>query len=158
MLHVVQAVPTTRTGVQFAPPKSGRGRTIALDAPCIVVLREHRARQNECRLAIGPSWQDYDLVFASAVGTPLNHSNVYHRFVKLAAMAGLPRIPFHGLRHSHATILMANGVNPKVVSERLGHADISITLSTYSHVLPQMQQQAAAVFASAMAAGSSPGL
>ena len=83
---------------------------------------------------------------------------MYHRFVKLAALAGLPRIPFHGLRHSHATILMANGVNPKVVSELLGHADISITLSMYSHVLPKMQQQAATVFASAMAAGSSPGL
>ena len=83
---------------------------------------------------------------------------MYHRFVKLAALAGLPRIPFHGLRHSHATILMANGVNPKVVSERLGHADISITLSTYSHVLPQMQQQAADVFAAAVAARSSASL
>jgi integrase len=150
VLRIVQAVPTVRTGVQFAAPKSGSGRTIALDAPCVAALREHRVRQNERRLAAGAHWQDFDLVIASEVGTPLNHSNVYHRFVTLAARAGVPRIPYHGLRHTHATILMANGVHPKVVSECLGHADITITLSTYSHVLPQMQQQAAEIFAAAV--------
>ena len=62
----------------------------------------------------------------------------------------MPRIPFHGMRHTHATVLMKHGVNPKVVSERLGHATIAITLSTYSRVLPQMQQEAAAIFAAAL--------
>jgi integrase len=94
-------------------------------------------------------------VFASEVGTPLGHANVYHRFVKLSARAGVPRIPFHGLRHTHATLLMKHGVHPKVASERLGHADITLTLQTYSHVLPQMQQQAADIFASAVAQGAS---
>jgi len=149
--RIVQAVPTVRDGVQFTQPKTASGRrTIALDATCVAALKEHRARQNERRLAVGALWHDYDLVIASAIGTPLNHANVYHRFIKLAAAAGVPRIPFHGLRHTHATLLMAAGVHPKVVSERLGHADISLTLSTYSHVLPQMQQEAAAIFDAAM--------
>ncbi len=76
--------------------------------------------------------------------------NLYHRFVALTARAGVPRIPLHGLRHTHATLLMKHGVNPKVVAERVGHAGITLTLSTYSHVLPQMQQQAADVFAAAI--------
>ena len=76
--------------------------------------------------------------------------NLYHRFIALIAKASVPRIPFHGLRHTHATLLMKHGVHPKVVAERLGHADITLTLSTYSHVLPQMQQQAADVFAEAI--------
>jgi len=99
---------------------------------------------------MGALWHDYDLVIASAIGTPLNHANVYHRFIKLVMATGVPRIPFHGLRHTHATLLMGAGVHPKVVSERLGHADISLTLSTYSHVLPQMQQEAASIFDAAM--------
>jgi integrase len=81
---------------------------------------------------------------------PLHPSNVNRRFVALIIRAGVPRIPFHGMRHTHATMLMKHGVNPKVVSERLGHATIAITLSTYSHVLPQMQEQAAAIFAAAV--------
>ena len=145
--RVVQAVPTVHNGIEFTPPKTASGRrTIALDNTCVVALREHRTRQNERRLATGAAWQDYDLVIPSTIGTPLNNSNVYHRFIKLTAEAGLPRIPFHGLRHTHATLLMQAGVHPKVVSERLGHADISLTLSTYSHVLPQMQEEAAAIF------------
>jgi integrase len=152
--RIVQAVPTVRDGVEFMPPKTPSGRrTIALDATSIAALKEHRARQNERRLAMGALWHDYDLVIASAIGTPLNHSNVYHRFIKLSEKADVPRIPFHGLRHSHATLLMAAGVHPKVVSERLGHADISLTLSTYSHVLPQMQHEAAAIFDTAMKGG-----
>jgi len=151
VVHVVQAVPTVRHGVQFTQPKTASGRrTIALDATCTAALREHKARQNERRLAMGALWHDYDLVIASAIGTPLNHANVYHRFIKLVVAAGVPRIPFHGLRHTHATLLMGAGVHPKVVSERLGHADISLTLSTYSHVLPQMQQEAASIFDAAM--------
>ncbi len=138
LLRVVQAVPTVRQGVEFAAPKGGKGRTVALDVPCVAALREQKARQNARRLASGTLWQDYDLVIASDVGTPLHHSNVYHRFVKLVGKVAVPRLPYHGLRHTHATILMVNGVNPKVVSERLGHADIGITLQTYGHDLPQI--------------------
>ena len=104
----------------------------------------------EQRLTMGPLWQGQDLVFATKVGTPLHPSNINRRFVALMRRAGVPRIPFHGMRHTHATILMLKGVHPKIASERLGHATIAITLSTYSHVLPQMQEQAAAIFAAAV--------
>lgn len=73
------------------------------------------------------------------------------RFITLIAKAGVPRIPIHSLRHTHATQLMKHGVHPKVASERLGHANINLTLSTYSHALPQMQQQAADIIGTAIA-------
>jgi integrase len=135
----------------FQEPKtSSSRRTIALDDPCMATLREHRNRQMVQRLKMGPLWQGQDLVLATDLGTPLHPSNVNRHCVALIIKAGVPRIPFHGMRHTHATVLMKHGVNPKVVSERLGHADIAITLSTYSRVLPQMQEQAAAIFAAAV--------
>ena len=155
VLRVQQSASTVKNGERFTPPKTASGRrTIALDAPSIAALKEHRIRQNERRLALGTSWQDHDLVFASEIGTPLDHNNVYHRFVALVKKAGVPRIPFHGLRHTHATLLMKHGVHPKVASERLDHANITLTLQTYSHVLPQMQQEAASIFAAAVAGES----
>jgi integrase len=81
------------------------------------------------------------------VRTPIDPNTLSRRFVALTATAGVPRIPFHGLRHTHATLLMKQGVPPKVASERLGHANISITLQIYSHVLPAMQREAADLFA-----------
>jgi len=155
VLHVRQALSVVSTDdgprITFGEPKTHSGRrTIALDETCVAVLREHRARQIERRLALGPQWREGDLVFTNEFGGPVDPMNLYHRFVALAAKAGVPRIPLHGLRHTHATLLMKHGVNPKVVAERLGHADITLTLSTYSHVLPQMQQQAADMFAAAI--------
>ena len=155
VLHVHQAIVSVAYKPRVAEPKTANGRrTIALDDVCINALREHRVRQAAHRLAYGASWQDHDLVFASAVGTPLDGNSISRRFVKLVAAANVPRIPFHGLRHTHATLLMKAGVHPKVVSERLGHANITLTLQTYSHVLPQMQQEAAAIFAAVVGEGS----
>lgn len=155
VLRVQQILSTVKVGDRFTPPKTASGRrTIALDDPSITALKEHRIRQKERRLALGAIWQDYDLVFTSEIGTPLDHGNVYHRFVALVKAAAVPRISFHGLRHTHATLLMKHGVHPKVASERLGHANITLTLQTYSHVLPQMQEEAASIFAAAVAAPS----
>lgn len=155
VLRVQQILSTVKEGERFTPPKTSSGRrTIALDGPSIAVLKDHRIHQKERKLALGEVWQDYDLVFTSEIGTPLDHGNVYHRFVALVQKAGVPRISFHGLRHTHATLLMKHGVHPKVASERLGHADITLTLQTYSHVLPQMQQEAADIFAEAVADGA----
>jgi integrase len=152
VLHVRRSLVQSGGVMGFQEPKTSSGRrTIALDAPCVVALREHRARQAEQRLRMGSLWQDHDQVFATELGTPLEPSNVDWRFRALLARAGVPRIPFHGLRHTHATLLMKHGVHPKVASERLGHANITLTLSTYSHVLPQMQEEAAAIFAAALA-------
>jgi integrase len=79
----------------------------------------------------------------STFGTPLDHRNLYRDFKALLKEAGLPDIRFHDLRHTAATLMLQQGVHPKVVQERLDHADISLTLNTYSHVLPSMQEEAA---------------
>ncbi len=83
----------------------------------ITALKDHRIRQNERRLVVGAVWQDHDMVFASDIGTPIDHSNVYHRFVALVKKTDVPRISFQGLRHTYATLLMKHGVHPKVASE-----------------------------------------
>ena len=104
---------------------------------------EHRARQNEYRMAIGSAWTDNDLIFASPDGGLLQPRNVLKRYYTLIKKAQVPRIRFHDLRHTHTTTLLMNDENVKVVSERLGHTSVSITLDTYHHVLPSMQRQAA---------------
>lgn len=104
-----------------------------------------RERHGEERLALGAAWDGaFDLVFPNRVGKPLDANNLlnYH-FQPLVKRAGLPRMRFHDLRHTAATLLLGRGVNPKIVSEMLGHASIAITLDIYSHVLPDMQAQAA---------------
>jgi integrase len=93
---------------------------------------------------VGSLWQENGLIFASEVGKPLDRRYVTkHRFKPLLKRAGLPQVRFHDLRHTCATLLLSKNVNPKVVSEMLGHASIAITLDTYSHVLPDMQDSAA---------------
>lgn len=130
----------------FAEPKTRRSRRqIALAGEIVATLRQHRMRQAEERLRAGSAWQDMDLVFCSPVGEPLSARGVVRQLEKVLARAGVSRIRFHDLRHTAATLLLAARVNPKIVSEMLGHASISITLDIYSHVLPDMQQDAASV-------------
>ena len=96
------------------------------------------------RLLVGQHYTDHDLVFANAYGRPLNSDNLRARsFHRLLNKAGLPQVRLHALRHGAATLLLAEGTPVKVVSEMLGHADISTTLRIYQHVLPSMQEQAA---------------
>lgn len=96
----------------------------------------------------GDAYEDEDLVFAKENGTPLHPDSFSDAFFRHAKAAGLPRIRFHDLRHTHATLALAAGIHPKVVSERLGHASITITLDTYSHAIPAMQETAASLVAS----------
>jgi integrase len=107
-------------------------------------LVEHKRQQAETRLKAGASYQQHDLVFASLDGTPFMLSNLTRRYfkpiLKSAELSSSFRL--YNLRHSCATVLLAAGENPKVVSERLGHAGVVLTLDTYSHVLPDMQQAA----------------
>lgn len=133
-------------GLEFAQPKTKRSRrNISLTLVAVDALRRHRVRQNEERLALGPVWEEMDLVFSNVLGGPLLKSNVlYRNFKPLLRKAGLPLIRFHDLRHTAATLMLLQGVHPKVVSEMLGHASISITLDLYSHVLPNMQKDATA--------------
>jgi integrase len=132
-----------RTFVEPKTAKSRRGvrlTTYSLDA-----VREHRERQLNERRSLDGLWRDHGLVFPSRVGTPLNPENLVERsFKPLLERAGLPSIRFHDLRHTCATLLLSKGVNPKIVQEMLGHANISVTLDTYSHVLPDMQEVAVA--------------
>lgn len=91
-------------------------------------------------------WEDHGLVFATKMGTPIYHRNLLREFKRLAADAKLAEIRFHDLRHTCATLLLSAGVNPKVVQERLGHSRITTTIDTYSHLLPNMQKEAAEAF------------
>jgi integrase len=103
------------------------------------VLRRHRSRQNEERLVAGPLWQDNNLVFPTVTGTTTSGTNLLGRHFKpLLKRAELPQIRFHDLRHTCATILLMAGKHPKYVQDLLGHASISITLDTYSHVIEGM--------------------
>jgi integrase len=136
----------------FTTPKSNKGRSVRLTARAAQALRDHRKRQVEEQLKQGGRWQDTGLVFTSTVGTPLNRHNVFGRsFKPLLDKAGLPHtVRFHDLRHTCATLLCSKNVNPKVVQEMLGHANISQTMDIYSHVLPNMQDEAAAAMESAL--------
>jgi integrase len=126
--------------------KTAKGRrTVKLTRDAAEALREHLTRQLEEIDGLGDYYQPGGLVFATMKGTLLNPSNLRKRsFAPLLVRAGLPHMTFHQLRHTAATILLLKNVNPKIVSEMLGHASIAITLDTYSHVLPNMQDSAVA--------------
>ncbi len=126
-----------------AEPKTERSRRSIMLAPLAVeALREHKKQQLLVMAETGADWQNRDLVFCTSLGTPLNPNKVLENFKELLQQAGLPTMRFHDLRHSAATILLSTGVHPKVVQEMLGHNQISMTIDTYSHVLPTMQQEA----------------
>ena len=139
--HAMQRVGKVPT---FIEPKTARSRrTINLPAFAVDALRVQRERQNERRLFHGPAWQDWGLVFSSSIGTPLNPSNVIHRFHAILELAGLPRQRFHDLRHCAASLLLSAGEHPRVVMDVLGHSQIALTMNTYSHVMPAALEQAA---------------
>ena len=131
-------------GLYFSEPKTRAGqRSIALPSSAVVALREHRRRQLERRLVLGSAWHETDLVFGRGDGQVLHPNVVHATFRCLVDRLGLPRIRFHDLRHTAATLMLADGVHPKVVQERLGHATISMALDRYSHVTMDMQREAA---------------
>jgi hypothetical protein len=118
-------------GVVFGQPKTHRSRRpVALSPETVRVLTEHRRQQLTERLRAGPAYRDGDLVFADARGCPLYDSTVRRAFYGIVREAGLEHLRIHDLRHTAATLMLRAGVNPKVVSERLGHAKVSITLDT----------------------------
>jgi integrase len=143
-LTVRSALQRLGPGWQLAQPKTARSRrTIALPTVVSAALQSHRARQLQERLWAGARWQEHDFVFASTIGTPLDGTNVTRRFQQLLRSAGLPRQRFHDIRHACASLLLAQGVHPRVVMETLGHSQIGLTMNTYSHVIPALQSEAA---------------
>jgi len=126
-------------------PKTKRSRrTIPLTKQVLNDLREHQIKQKQEKLKAKPgTYTDHKFVFAANNGEPMSEQHIYNRYFKpLLKSAGLPDVRLYDLRHSCATLLLSAGENPKVVSERLGHASIVLTLDTYSHVLPDMQKGA----------------
>lgn len=129
---------------RLTEPKTQRSRrTIPLPPFAIAALHAHRARQLEEKLIAGSDWVDSGLVFVTLRGTPLDAKNVTHRFQDLLKKAGLPRMRFHDLRHACASLLLAQGVSPRVIMETLGHSEIGTTMNIYGHVLPSLQREAA---------------
>jgi len=136
---------TVRTTLKTTEPKSMRSRRlIRMPAVVVAALKAHRTRQLEDRLAAGGVWNESGFVFTSPIGTALEPRNVTREFHALLAGAELPAVRFHDLRHTAATLLLAQGVDPRTIMETLGHSQISLTLNTYSHVLPALQADAAA--------------
>jgi len=136
----------------YQEPKTVKGRrTIALSPSSCIELRQHRESQERDANLLGTPLTDDSLVFGHPDGSPRSPSTLTLAFRRLTRRLGFTGVRLHDLRHTHATLMMEQGVNPKVVSERLGHTSVVITLDTYSHVLPNMQEEAVARFESAMA-------
>lgn len=119
-------------------------RSIAMDGETVAMLRAHKARQAQWRLAIGPGWRDTGLVFTREDGSPFDPGMLTKTFHYLVKRSGLPLINVHGLRHSHASHLLAAGVPALVVSKRLGHSSVTFTQDRYGHLLPDSQDSVVA--------------
>jgi len=133
--------------IVFRQPKTEKGRRlIALTPSTVSVLKDYKGKQIALKIVSGTTLKEDDLVFCQDEGRPLLPGTVSHAWIKLTQRAGLKNIRLHDARHSHASLMLKQGVHPKIVQERLGHASIQITLDTYSHVAPGLQQAAANKF------------
>lgn len=144
-LQVRRTLSITEGGPVLSAPKTkGSSRSVQLTSKAVGALRSHLERQLDEIDRVGSLYSENGLIFASETGECLDRRNITtHRFKPLLKKASLPEIRFHDLRHTCATLLLSKNVNPKIVSEMLGHASIAITLDTYSHVLPNMRAEAA---------------
>lgn len=143
MLYVRQTL--SKDGKQFLSEAKTKTsiRSIKLSNDTVVLLKKHKAVVAKEKLWLGSEYEDNDLIISTSKGTPINPENLKRTFQRLIKEADVPAIRLHDLRHTHATMLLAGGVNVKVISERLGHSNIKTTLDIYSHVLPSMQEEAA---------------
>ncbi|MGA2186260.1 MAG: tyrosine-type recombinase/integrase [Bryobacteraceae bacterium] len=143
-LFVRHALEETRNGVNVKEPKSRRGRrTVTLPAFVVDSLKVHKAEQELRKRALGAAYDDRGLVCCGEDGTIWSPSAFTSAYRALLARRKMKGIPFHALRHSHASQLLRDGVSPKIISERLGHSKVGFTLDVYSHLLPGMQEEAA---------------
>jgi integrase len=151
-LRVRRTLVTAKGGpVLTAPKTKGSRRSVKLTQGAVEALRSHLKHQLQEIDRAGSLWRENGLMFASESGEPLDRRYLTScRYKALLKRAELPMIRFHDLRHTCATLLLSKNVNPKIVSEMLGHASIAITLDTYSHVLPNMRDQAAAAMEEAL--------
>jgi integrase len=141
-LTVQQTIGVLAGAPCIKPPRTDAGqRVVKLSADVVAALTKHRITWAARNLA-AEEWADGDLVFCAGEGKPINPNNLYRNFAAIVDRAGVPTIRLHDLRHTHATLLLSAGTPIKAVSERLGHAKTSITLDTYAHISPDMQDRA----------------
>lgn len=134
-------------GIIYRQPKSDKSRRmISLTPSTAIILREHKEHQNSEKLLQGLPVSDDDLIFSQPDGSPYRPDTITHAWIKLARKTGLRGIRLHDARHTHASLMLKQGIHPKIVQERLGHSSIQITLDTYSHVAPGLQEAAAKRF------------
>jgi integrase len=146
VVRITRTLQQTAEGLVVEEPKTERSRrSVTLPEFVIQSLRRHRKVQGERRLLCGEAWKDGNLVIERGDGAPWAPDTFSNDFADFASKNGVGRVRFHDLRHGHATLMLSQGVHPKVVSERLGHAGVAITLDTYSHVIPSLQAEAARV-------------
>ena len=144
-LHVNHSLERVKKGgLRLADPKSSRAvRSLRLPQMCIASIERHREYQAKARQWAGIKWKEFDYVFTSSIGTPLQPEKVTRSFAAALKAAKLPRVRFHDLRHSCATLLLSLGVHPKLVQETLGHSTFQLTMDTYSHMIPALRNEVA---------------
>lgn len=143
ILRIRQTLQRFDGQLHFAPPKTRRSeRSIPLPDELKKVLLDHRARQEVERAAAGPQWKESGLVFTTMIGTPIEPNEFSRYFRVLAAKAGLSNVRLHDLRHTCASMLLAQGVPPRVVMEILGHSSLDVTMNIYGHVMLDAQRDA----------------
>lgn len=143
-LSIQRSLVTAGYQTSLTEPKTSRGRrSVVIDSRTASILKEHRRAQLEDRLALGEAYLDQGLVLCRPDGSPIHPDALTKHFVKAVKASGLPRIRLHDLRHTHATLALQANINPKIVSERLGHASVAFTLDTYSHAVPAIHEAAA---------------
>ena len=143
-LTVAQAIEQTKAGLRFKLPKTKQSRRVIALSPSVVdLLRAHKVQQARERLALGLGKDDLGLVFTRLDGSIINPRNFSKEFSRLVARADIRSVSLHGLRHTHFTNLLREGVHPKIASERAGHASVAITMDIYSHAVPGLQEDAA---------------
>ena len=134
LINVRHAIITLKGGISITGPKTKTSkRAVTLPNVAYVELKQHLEQLG----------RNQGLIFTTSTGSPISPRNFIRHFKQTLKSAGLPDIRMHDLRHSHASLLLASGVNPKLVQERLGHASITLTLDTYSHVIPSLQDEVA---------------
>ena len=125
------------------PKTPGSRRTLDIPPVTVEALREHQVKQRQQRLLADSSWKEQKLIFTTRLGTPVDTTNVLHRFQLILEHAGIAKMRFYDLRHTHASLLIAEGVHPKKIAERLGHASIKLTMDLYGHLFEGSDQESA---------------
>jgi integrase len=145
LVHVRRALDRRRSDdFQFKPTKSRRSRrTIPLPDICVQALLQHRRRQAQEKFATRSEWKDHNLVFSTKTGGPLDRTQVSRQFTRMLEVAGVEHRRLYDCRHTAASLLLAQGVAPRVIMETLGHSSYALTMETYAHVMPEAMREAA---------------